>query len=188
MRTAHIAALCFLVAISMVFLGVWQTGLTRAQNACDLDCLSNKIEALNKRVFALEQKSGLVKSTLVGSAKTTKLKETFVNLSGGNMVASDWTKLVGTEFWLDTGLYGSVVTVSWQGWIDNGQGQARLYDATNNRAVDGSEVNVAGDGRTSFYSSAMAIWRGQNQYYIQVKSLQSGVVVISSPRLRILSK
>lgn len=187
MRTAHIAVLCFLVAVAMIFLGIWETRLTRAQDGCDLECLGSKIDALNKRVFVLEQKVGLTKAVPV--VKTSgKQKETFVNLLGGSVVASDWTKLAGTEFWLDQSLYGNVVSVSWQGWIDNGSGMVRLYDVTNSRAVDGSEVKVAGDGRTSFYSSAMAIWRGQNQYYIQVKSLQAGVVVVSSPRLKIVSK
>lgn len=183
MRTAHVGALCLCVFLSMIFLGIWETGKIRAQTSCDVDCLNTKLEALTKRVVALESKTATSKVSATG-----KTKETFVNISGGSMVADDWTKLSGSEFWFDQSLYGNVTEVTWQGWIDNGVGMARLYDATNNRAVDGSEVTVTGEGRSSFYSRALSIWRGQNMYYIQLKSQVAGVVVISSPRLRVVTK
>ncbi len=100
----------------------------------------------------------------------------------------DWSKVEGSEVWFDQSLYGSVSGVTWQGWMDNGTGRARLYDETNGRGVDGSEVGVMANGKASFYSAPMAIWRGQNKYYIQVKSETGGAVTISGARMRIVTR
>ncbi len=179
--------LCMMVFVSIVFMGVWKSGAIRAQSECDLDCLSKKIDALNKRVTALEL--SLIKPTVkVTPTKAAALRETYVAISGGSVQAGDWEKLAGSEFWLDLSLYGNVTEVTWQGWIENGTGLARLYDATNNRAVDGSEISVASNNRASFYTKPLSIWRGQNQYYIQLKSLTSQKVTISTPRLKITTK
>lgn len=185
MKTAHVAVLCLLVSVSTVFMGIWNTGAIRAQSECDLECLSKKIDALNKRVTALEL--SLIKPTTKATpAKAAVARETYVAISGGSVQAGDWEKLSGSEFWLDLTLYGNVVEVTWQGWIENGTGLARLYDATNNRAVDGSEISVSSLTRASFYSEPLSIWRGQNQYYVQLKSLTSQKVIISTPRLKIV--
>jgi len=98
----------------------------------------------------------------------------------------------GTEFWLETTLYGSNVTVTWQGNLaikdGNGIGYVRLYDLTNHRAVDGSQVSVSGTDTISFYSSSLSIWRGQNQYRIEAKSTTGYEVTVSTPRLKLVSQ
>lgn len=185
MRTAHVAALCFLVLVTMFVLGFYQAGLTRAQTECDLDCVNAKITALTKRIAALELKTGITKPK---AAATGVAKESFVNIAGGSVVGSDWLKVPNSDFWFDQSLYGNVSEVTWQGWIENGDGQARLYDSTNNRVVDGSEVTVTSGNRASFYSKALTIWRGQNMYYVQLKSPAAGLVTISSPRLRVVTR
>ncbi|MEK7064370.1 MAG: hypothetical protein AAB973_02050 [Patescibacteria group bacterium] len=176
----------FLIVSIALFFSVIVFGLSRqkvsAQTDCDLDCLGDKVAALTRRVAALEKSTG--KTTTVAK----KAKESFLQISGGGGVGGDWTKVEGTNFWFDQGLYGEVTSVTWQGWVDNGSGQVRLYDATNNRGVDGSEVSVNASGKASFYSQPLAIWRGQNQYYIQIKNVNLVTVTVSSPRLRIVSK
>jgi len=167
-------------------MAVANTGAIRAQTLCDLDCLSNKIDALNKRVTALE----LAAIPRRATAAPTKAaaRTTYVAISGGNVAtASDWTKVDGSDFWLDLSLYGNVSQVTWEGWIDSGNGQARLYDATNNRVVDGSQITITSNTRASFYSKPLSIWRGQNKYYVELKSLVAGQASISTPRLRIVT-
>lgn len=186
MKTAHVVVLCLLVFVGIVFMGIWNTGAIRAQAECDLECLSKKVDALNKRVTALEL--SLIKPTAKATPTTTVARETFVAILGGSVQAGDWEKLSGSEFWLDLSLYGNVTEVTWQGWIENGTGLARLYDATNSRAVDGSEIIVSSLSRASFYSKPLSIWRGQNQYYVQLKSLTSQKVTISTPRLKITTR
>lgn len=156
-----------------------------AQTDCDIDCLSEKVAALTRRVIALERIVGVSGRT---TSKTAATKESFKNISGGSASGTDWMKIDGSDFSFDQSLYGNVDSVSWQGWIDNGNGSVRLFDGTNGRAVDGSEKTVSGNGKASFYSGPLAIWRGQNQYYVQVKSAAGGSVTVSGARLRIVTK
>lgn len=170
--------------LSLILFSFSRSGVA-AETDCDLDCLNEKVTALTRRMVVLEKLSGVGGRS---TAKAAKAKESFFQIAGGSATSFDWTKVTGTDFWFDQSLYGEVTEVTWQGWVENGRGQARLYDATNNRAVDGSEVSVLAAGRASFYSSPLAIWRGQNQYYVQVKDANVQAVTISTPRLRILSR
>lgn len=142
----------------------------------------DRILSLEKRVANLERYTGMVKPTSTG-----KTKETFVSLMGGTANGADWTKISGSDFVLDQSLYGNVTEVSWQGWVDGGYGYVRLYDNTNKRAVDGSEMMISSGEKASFYSKPLSIWRGQNQYWIEVRSI-AGDVSVSLPRLKILTK
>ncbi|HOX95837.1 MAG TPA: hypothetical protein PLI45_00430 [Candidatus Woesebacteria bacterium] len=141
--------------------------------------LEERVASLESRVYLLEKSAGLI-------ATKTKASETFVSLVGGDINSADWSKIPGTDFTLDTALYGKTVEVSWQGWF-KGVGSVRLYDSTNHRAVDFSEFLSTTDGSKSFYSKVMSIWRGQNQYYIEGKTTD-GTVTLSSPRLKIVAK
>lgn len=144
--------------------------------------LEDRVTALESRVSILERNTGLIKPSA-----TSKMKEQFVTLSGGTVTASDWTQIPGTDFSFDASLYGSSVEVSWQGWIENGKGSIRLYDSTNHRAVDNSEIAVDSGVRSSFYSKPISIWRGQNQYFIQGKN-PWGEMTVSGPRLKIVTR
>jgi hypothetical protein len=188
----------FVIVGIALFLSVIIFGLSRhevaAQTDCDLSCLSDKVAALTRRVAALEKAVPPSASTLPlratagSSSRAAGLRESFLQLTGGSAAGTDWTKIEGSDVYFDQSLYGNVSAVTWQGWMDNGYGRARLYDETNGRGVDGSEVGVSSSVRASFYSAPMAIWRGQNKYYIQVKSDTGGSVTISSPRIRIVTR
>lgn len=142
--------------------------------------VEERLASLESRVYTLEKNAGLVASTSI------KASESFVALTGGSISSFEWTKISGTDFTFDASLYGKTVEVSWQGWI-SGAASVRLYDSTNHRAVDFSEFTSATDGSKSFYTKTMAIWRGQNQYYIEGK-ISGGMVTLSSPRLKVLAK
>jgi len=144
--------------------------------------LEERVASLESRVLVLERNVGLVKPKTAATKK-----EQYVQLSGGSVTASEWAKIDGTEFSFDALLYGGSVEVSWQGWVDNGYGSVRIYDDTNHRAVDGSEISVNSGVKSSFYSKSMSIWRGQNQYFIQGKN-PLGVITVSQPRLRIVTR
>jgi len=143
--------------------------------------LEERVASLESRVYTLEKNAGLITSA------SKKATETYVSLSGGDISSFEWSKISGTDFTLDTSLYGKTVEVSWQGWLEGGRGSVRLYDSTNHRAVDFSEITSTSDVKGSFYSKAMSIWRGQNQYYIEGK-ITGGTISLSTPRLRIVVK
>ena len=183
-KTAHVVVLLLAFGLFVGFLWTWRTMVITAQTDCDVDCVNDKVIALNKRIANLEKRVGVNK-------KTGNYKESFIVVSSGTVEgASDWTKVSGSDFWLDLGLYGDVGEVTMQGWIDNGSGQVRLYDSTNNRVVDYSQVSVKNDAgnSTSFYTKAISIWRGQNQYYLQTRGNGNTRVVLSGVKLKILSR
>jgi len=162
--------------------GIWSLGKTGYKVLGETTSADSRIASLEKRVYQLEKITGLIKS----KSATTAIKESFVSLSGGSAEGYDWTKLSGSDFTFDLSLYGNA-NVTWEGWMDNGLGSVRLYDDTNHRAVDGSEVMVVSGKKSSFYSKPLSIWRGQNQYHLEIKSL-SGQVTVTQPRLKILVK
>jgi len=175
------------VLLSLVLIGFSPGSRAMAQITCDIDCLSGKIAVLTRRVTALERSLGVGG----GPKFTTKAgttKENFKDIGGGTASGIDWTRVSGTDFSFDQTLYGNIDNVTWQGWMENGTGSVRLFDSTNGRGVDGSETTLSSSSRASFYSSALTIWRGQNQYYVQVKSATGGSVTVSGVRLRIISK
>lgn len=143
--------------------------------------LEERVASLESRVYTLEKNAGLV------ATSTKKTTESFVSLSGGVISSFDWEKITGSDFSLDTSLYGKSVEVSWQGWMEGGAGSVRLYDSTNHRAVDYSEFVSTSGNKVSFYSRVMSIWRGQNQYYIEGKTT-GGTITLSTPRLKIVAK
>ena len=142
--------------------------------------LEERVKSLENRVYILEKNAGLMKT--VG---TTKTKDTFVSLTGGEVSSLDWMKVVGSDFTLDASLYGKTVEVSWQGWLEGSAGAIRLYDLTNHRVVDFSESTSNSNGKRSFYTKPMSIWRGQNLYYIEGKVV-GGNMTLSAPRLKIV--
>lgn len=172
----------------MVFsLAIWQTyslvskGKEAVLSATTTKTLEERVASLESRVYTLEKNAGLVTT----AAKKTTV--TYVSLTGGAVSAFDWAKIQGTDFSLDTSLYGKNVEVSWQGWLSGGAGSIRLYDSTNHRVVDFSSFSSSADTSTSFYSKMLSIWRGQNQYYIEGK-ITGDVMTLSSPRLKIVVK
>lgn len=146
-----------------------------------------RILALEKRVTALERK---LRTT--SSASSTVKSISYLRLLDGTATGGSWTAILGSEFWLDQTLYGTYTEIAWEGWLSirdgNGIAYARLYDITNNRAVDMSEMSISGRERASFFSKVLAIWRGQNQYRIEVKSSTGYPVTISEARLKISVK
>jgi len=139
-----------------------------------------RVAALERRVYQLEKNAGLIKS----KSNTNVSKESFVTLNGGSVEGYDWTKLSGSDFTFDLSLYANGI-VTWEGWMDNGLGSVRIYDDTNHRAVDGSEVMITSGKKSSFYSKPLSIWRGQNTYHLEIKSL-SGQVMITESRLKVV--
>lgn len=173
-----------LVVFSLAGWQVWNLasgGKPEVLSAVTTKTLEERVASLESRVYTLEKNAGLITSSA-----STKPKESFVSLSGGDISSFEWSKISGTDFTLDASLYGKTVEVSWQGWL-SGASSVRLYDSTNHRAVDNSEFASTSGNKVSFYSKAMSIWRGQNQYYVEGKTA-GGTITLSTPRLRIVAK
>ena len=165
------------------------------KDECNAECViaivEEEIEAVVSKYGLTEKKITKVVSKTVSEPEIKAAVEKFVRLSGGAGQGSDWIRLGESVFWLDSSLYGELVEASWQGWVESSggglDGWVRLYDASNGRVVDGSETRITGLSKTSFYSKNIAIWRGQNQYYIEIKDVGGGDrLSVTEPRLRLM--
>jgi hypothetical protein len=160
------------------------------ENACDRDCVKAIVSEQLAQITAVPTPTNAQVPKSVTAKPTAQAKQTsFVNLAGGTAGATDWVQ-VDDNFWLDTALYGETVIANWEGRLSiqdgNGVGFARLYDMTNNRGVDGSQVEVSGTETISFYSGNLALWRGQNQYRIEVRSTSSYPITVSAARIKLV--
>jgi hypothetical protein len=161
--------------------------------SCDQDCIEKIVdERLMAVLTPTPQPTPTVKTGVAPTPTASAPTTSFVNISGGSAAGTTWTPVGGSEFWLDLSLYGNQVTTTWEGNLSikdgNGIGYVRLYDMTNNRAVDSSQASVSNGETISFYSNPLAIWRGQNQYRIEVSSTTGYDVSVSSARLKLVSQ
>lgn len=68
----------------------------------------------------------------------------------------------------------------------NGIAYARLYDSTNQVAVANSEISVTDASDYEFVKAEnLPLWRGNNLYKVQIKSLNGFEVFISNARIKI---
>ena len=97
----------------------------------------------------------------------------------------------GTEFYLDFNTdYGKSSYANWEAFLKvahgNGTVYARLYDVTNNIAVNGSEVLITNKSDLNqVISGGLSFWAGNNLYRVQIKSLNSFEVTFGSGRIKI---
>lgn len=107
--------------------------------------------------------------------------------STSNMV---WSDIPGTDFYFDLADYSSAKSVRWeaslQSYVSSDPVYARLYDVTNKRGVDGSDLTTRSSSFEYIRSSDLTIWRGNNLYRIQARGSSGNTVNISAPRLKII--
>jgi hypothetical protein len=182
MKQAFGCLLLALVSVSFVKGGLMVVSDSQVLSAQTSSLtLEERVSRLESRVAVLEGSKNNV---------SQKKQEFLKNIDGGGSASLGWSKVFGSDFVLDPSLYGNITQVTWQGWLEvkdgNGIGYARIYDVTNKRGVDGSEVRILSGVKSSFYSLPLSIWRGSNDYYIEVKSNTGYEVVITEPKIKIV--
>jgi hypothetical protein len=126
--------------------------------------------------------------------QTSPSKQTSYITMGDNYTttSTDWKSIPGSDVYIDLANdYSPDAQVSWSASLKvahgNGQAFARLYDATNNIAVIGSEITTINNADYQQVTSAgLALWRGKNLYRVQVKSLNSFEIGFSGGKLKIV--
>ncbi len=124
--------------------------------------------------------------------KTTSQGVSYITMGNTYSTSSMiWKDVPGSETYIDlTGEYPSGAIGTWSASLKvahgNGQAFARLYDATNTIAVDGSEISTTNNADyTQAISGNLAFWRGKNLYKVQIKSLNSFEVTYGSGKIKI---
>jgi len=157
------------------------------QEKCGKDCE----EEIEKRVSEALSKVSTKTSTKV--ADSSSKGTTYIPLNGTfSTVSTSWTDVIESDVYIKAEDYGKSPYISFEASLKtshaNGKVYARLYDVTNNIAVDGSELISTSQTFSSVSSGNLPFWRGNNLYRVQVKSLDGQEVSFSSGRVKIVSK
>ncbi len=161
------------------------------RDVCGEECKAYIASEIEKITITPNLVSPTISLKPTGAAKR-KTVHYFPIPGNGPVTATNWTDLPATNFYLDTeeyaGYASSEMEVNLK--LQNGNGKAfvRLYDATNNRAVDGSEVETGSQNSVVISSGNLSIWKGRNLYRLQARSLTSDTTILESARLKIITE
>lgn len=165
---------------------------------CPISCISliNNIQKKDDEDITEITPTSVPVITLVPFISAIKQKTrstSYVPIPGsGSTLNTQWTDLTGTDFYLSTADYPGLMSVYFEANIrlQNGNGKAyvRLYDVTNSRGVDKSELTT--DSQISVFVSdgPISLWSGNNHYRIQAKSLTADTTHFESGRLKIITE
>lgn len=120
------------------------------------------------------------------------LKEYFIPLGNGSTSKNDWENLVSTETVINPAVYGSIqetyLIVSLKNTTQNGQVEARLYNATDNYPIYGSHVIMTDKSEQTITSQKFALPVNSKLFRIQLKSSLGFSVSLENARLKILAR
>lgn len=110
--------------------------------------------------------------------------------SYGSTVNTDWTDAPGTDFYFNLTDYPGIKSVKWELSLQtdsaNTNVYARLYDVSNKRGVDNSQLTTNLVTYEFLRSGDLTIWSGNNLYRMQIKGLNGNIVNFLSPKLKLL--
>jgi hypothetical protein len=110
--------------------------------------------------------------------------------SQGSTVETIWTDIPGSDFYFDLADYLAVKAVRFEIRLlalhGSAKVYARLYDVTNKRAVDFSELSTQSSTFLRLDSGELRIWRGDNRYTVQLRSENGTEVQLKEAKLKII--
>lgn len=126
-------------------------------------------------------------------AKTTVTKQTtYIPISTSfSTQSTDWKDVPGSEVYIDLANdFSNDAYVTWEACLSianaSGTADARLFDKTHGIAVQASLVSVSSSDVTQVKSGQIYPWSGNNQYIVQIKSLNSNLATFSSGRIKVV--
>lgn len=138
--------------------------------------------------------SSVLPTVFVPTSKTPTVasqpKIAYVPLvSSGSVFSITWTDITPSEFYFDLNDYPNAKEVRFEAFLQSSNNDlvsARIYDQTNKRGVDFSELQTSTPTFTRIQSSAIKIWRGNNKYTVQLKSVNGTGVQLREAKLIII--
>ena len=116
----------------------------------------------------------------------------YITMGGTSTTTStNWIDVPGSGIYIDLAhdySLSAYITFAATLKVAHGNGQAfvRLYDATNNIAVTGSELTTINNATdTQVISSRLNLWSGNNLYKVQIKSLNSFEITYTNGKIKI---
>lgn len=213
MRKVWIFVLVMLGILVMVNLGVldWQyvskskriseVELTKASesvektasDSCPLLCQEIIKEEIRKELAKLPSLAGqssvspaVYPTTAVANNKAKIVYIPLIN--EGTVSSSGWTDILPSEFYFNLADYPGAKEVRFEAFLSSSNddpGYARIYDVTNKRGVDFSDLLFNKSAFTRVESSKVVIWSGNNKYSVQMRSGNATKVQIKDAKLKI---
>lgn len=163
---------------------------------CGADCEEKISVAVDKAVAELSAElkvsssKQVVSSTPKPQAKTTQVFYVPVG-SSGSTTKTEWADLSNTDFFFNSGEYGTLKDAKWSANIkifQNGQAFARLFDVTHGVAVPGSEISTTSYVYSLVESDSLKFLQDKNVYRVQMKSLTGYEASFDSGKIKIFSE
>lgn len=110
---------------------------------------------------------------------------------GGNIVTSqqDWSYTGGAEAFFNKNDFIAAKTITWEAFIkikdNNGEANARLYDASNKVVISESEIRGGGDTFVLRSSIPLTLLEGNNLYQVQLRSSTGYEVYMEGARFKV---
>jgi hypothetical protein len=151
----------------------------------------NKVAAVQQNQQSSPTPVAVVNKVTTVVAKPEK-KISYLNLNGTFTTQStDWVDIKSTDTWIDLeNEYGKDVYVDWDAAINTTSSGSkvfvRLYDVTHNIGVNGSDLESNATTSTRVASNRLYLWKGHNNYRVQIKSLNGIDATFSGGRIKIV--
>jgi len=156
---------------------------------CLKDCqqlIDQKINEALAKIPSQRPVNLVVPTTATGQQKVSYIPliaETTIN-------SADWTDISPSDFYFNLTDYGGAKSVRFEVYLKSlhqaGRVYVRLYDITNKRAVDYSDLSSLTETYELQRSSDLTIWRGNNLYRLQGKVLSGIEGYLKDAKLKII--
>ena len=161
-----------------------------ATDSCGLVCQEMIEEKIQEELARLPSPAGQSPVPVVSLPASGKPKTVYVPLiTSGTVASASWTDVVPSEFYFDLVDYPNVKEVRFEAYLlssNNDMVYGRIYDQTNKRGVDFSDIQTNSSTFTREESSKITIWRGNNKYTVQLRSVNATLVQIKDAKLKVI--
>ncbi|MBI4062459.1 hypothetical protein HY410_00900 [Candidatus Gottesmanbacteria bacterium] len=197
LRNPTIGALTFiflLIAVNLVWLDIIivsnssnvQPVTTDVVATCDLNCR----DAISADIISrLTTPSPVVVQRTVATSQPAK--EYYIPLGSGSTRSNEYVALEGAEAYIDTSLYGTIKSVTFEVFLrnptGNGRTYAKLFNVTDKHDVWFSEVNFEGGGLVK-KEATITLEPGNKLYRVYLKSTLAYDVYADNARIHIVTQ
>lgn len=160
------------------------------EEGCENDC-EQLIEQKISRVLTNFPTSRSITYVIPTTKAVVQTKVFYIPLiSEATVNYSDWTDIIPSDFYFDLSDYPGAKGVRFEVYLKSkhqaGTVFIRLYDVSNKRAVDYSDLSSDSETFELKRSSDMSIWQGNNLYRIQAKTLNGIEGFLKEAKLKII--
>lgn len=159
---------------------------------CDEECMVSVNDIVDKLLEEKQAKTIIESKSSITTLPTKTTSVSYIPISAiYSTTAMTWTDVPGSGVYIDTySDYGSSAVVRFEVSLKtnqgNGRAYARIWDDTNKVSPNNSEIYTeSGDFQTQI-TQPISMWKGNNLYKIQIKSLNGSEAYVNSAKLKII--